>query len=26
VSDFVLIHSLHGQSRYIELGRWPLSG
>lgn len=24
VRDFVLIHSLQGQSRYIELGRWPL--
>jgi 2'-5' RNA ligase len=26
VNDFVLIHSLRGQSRYIELGRWPLRG
>jgi 2'-5' RNA ligase len=26
VNDFVLIHSLQGQSRYIELGRWPLRG
>jgi len=26
VRDFVLIHSLQGQSRYIELGRWPLQG
>lgn len=24
--DFVLIHSLLGQTRYIELGRWPLVG
>jgi 2'-5' RNA ligase len=24
--DFVLIHSLLGQTRYIELGRWPLGG
>jgi 2'-5' RNA ligase len=26
VNDFVLIHSLVGQSRYIELARWPLRG
>lgn len=25
VRDFVLIHSLLGQTRYIELGRWTLS-
>jgi 2'-5' RNA ligase len=24
VSDFVLIHSLHGRSQHVELGRWPL--
>jgi 2'-5' RNA ligase len=24
VSDFVLVHSLVGRSRYIELARWPL--
>src|SRR5207244_1145602 len=24
VREFVLIHSLIGQSRYIPLGRWPL--
>jgi len=24
VREFVLIHSLQGQTRYIELGRWPL--
>lgn len=24
VRDFVLIHSLHGRSRHIVLGRWPL--
>jgi 2'-5' RNA ligase len=24
VSDFTLVHSLVGQSRYIELARWPL--
>jgi 2'-5' RNA ligase len=24
VRDFVLVHSLVGQSRYIELARWPL--
>jgi 2'-5' RNA ligase len=26
VRDFVLVHSLVGQSRYIELARWPLRG
>jgi RNA 2',3'-cyclic 3'-phosphodiesterase len=26
VKDFVLIHSLLGKSRYIELGRWTLCG
>lgn len=26
VRDVVLIHSLLGQTRYIELGRWPLAG
>lgn len=26
VRDFLLIHSLLGQTRYIELGRWPLTG
>jgi 2'-5' RNA ligase len=26
VQDFVLVHSLVGQSRYIELARWPLRG
>ena len=26
VHDFVLVHSLVGQSRYIELARWPLRG
>jgi 2'-5' RNA ligase len=24
VSEFVLIHSLHGKGRHIRLGRWPL--
>ena len=24
VRDFALVHSLVGQSRYIELARWPL--
>jgi 2'-5' RNA ligase len=26
VQDFVLVHSLVGQRRYIELARWPLRG
>jgi 2'-5' RNA ligase len=26
VSDFALVHSLAGRSRYIELARWPLHG
>lgn len=26
VRDFTLVHSLVGQSRYIELARWPLRG
>jgi RNA 2',3'-cyclic 3'-phosphodiesterase len=26
VRDFVLVHSLIGQSRYVELARWPLRG
>lgn len=26
VSDFALVHSLVGQSRYVELARWPLCG
>ncbi len=26
VRDFVLVHSLRGQSRYNFLGRWPLGG
>ncbi len=26
VQDFVLVHSLVGQSRYVELARWPLRG
>jgi 2'-5' RNA ligase len=26
VSDFALVHSLVGQSRYVELARWPLRG
>ncbi len=26
VSEFVLIHSLLGQTRHIVLGRWPLKG
>jgi 2'-5' RNA ligase len=26
VQDFVLVHSVVGQSRYIELARWPLRG
>jgi 2'-5' RNA ligase len=26
VRDFVLIHSLYGQSRHIPLARWPLRG
>lgn len=26
VKEFVLVHSLLGQSRYIVLGRWPLHG
>jgi 2'-5' RNA ligase len=24
VREFVLVHSLRGQSKYIPLGRWPL--
>jgi 2'-5' RNA ligase len=24
--EFVLVHSLHGQGRYVILGRWPLPG
>jgi 2'-5' RNA ligase len=24
VNEFVLVHSLHGQTRYVPLGRWPL--
>lgn len=26
VADFALVHSLVGQSRYVELARWPLRG
>ena len=26
VREFVLVHSLHGQGRYVMLGRWPLPG
>jgi 2'-5' RNA ligase len=26
VREFVLVHSLHGQTRYVQLGRWPLQG
>jgi 2'-5' RNA ligase len=26
VREFVLVHSLRGQSKYIQLGRWPLRG
>jgi 2'-5' RNA ligase len=26
VTEFVLVHSLLGQSRHIVLGRWPLRG
>lgn len=26
VSEFVLVHSLLGQTRHVQLGRWPLSG
>jgi RNA 2',3'-cyclic 3'-phosphodiesterase len=26
VKEFVLVHSLHGQTRYVLLGRWPLRG
>jgi 2'-5' RNA ligase len=26
VREFVLVHSLRGQSKYIPLGRWPLRG
>ena len=26
VREFVLVHSLHGQNRYVSLGRWPLCG
>ncbi len=26
VREFVLVHSLHGRSRHIHLGRWPLQG
>lgn len=26
VDEFVLVHSLLGQTRYIQLGRWPLRG
>jgi 2'-5' RNA ligase len=26
VREFVLVHSLRGQSNYIQLGRWPLRG
>lgn len=26
VRDFALVHSLHGESRYLILGRWPLRG
>ena len=26
VRDFVLVHSLLGQTRYIPLGKWPLCG
>lgn len=26
VRDFALVHSLHGESRYLILGRWPLQG
>jgi 2'-5' RNA ligase len=26
VSEFVLVHSLQGQTRYIPLARWSLGG
>jgi RNA 2',3'-cyclic 3'-phosphodiesterase len=26
VREFVLVHSLRGEGRYIQLGRWPLKG
>jgi RNA 2',3'-cyclic 3'-phosphodiesterase len=26
VKEFVLVHSLHGKSRYVALGRWQLCG
>jgi len=26
VREFVLVHSLLGQTRYIPLGKWPLRG
>ena len=26
VREFVLVHSLHGRSQYVPLGRWPLRG
>jgi 2'-5' RNA ligase len=26
VSDFALVYSVYGESRHMELGRWPLSG
>lgn len=26
VRDFVLVHSLHGRTEYVVLGRWPLRG
>jgi RNA 2',3'-cyclic 3'-phosphodiesterase len=26
VREFVLVHSLHGQGRYVIVGRWPLRG
>lgn len=26
VDDFVLVESVHGESRHIEHGRWPLNG
>ncbi len=26
VKEFVLVHSLHGQTRYVLLGRWSLRG
>jgi RNA 2',3'-cyclic 3'-phosphodiesterase len=26
VQEFVLVHSLYGQARYDQLGRWPLRG